>query len=240
MTTHVSEPRTYQPGDPSSSYIRDLIRVSVSGMDVSGRSGERLRRHAVDVASSPEYRDLDRTDGSGGQFVPPAWLMNQWIKLAQPGRPFADLVQQQALPQATDPVRIPRIVTGTATAVQTADNQPVQETDLTDDFVQADVKTIAGQQSLSVQLIDQSPLAMDSVIFSDLVADHSVQTDLQCLVGTGNNEQVLSIHSTPNIQTVPVAGQTMLNLYSAVANAIQKIHTSRFLPPQVIVMHPQR
>jgi hypothetical protein len=29
-------------------------------------------------------------------------------------------------------------------------------------------------------------------------------------------------------------------VYSAIANAIQTVHTSRFLPPEVIVMHPRR
>ena len=29
-------------------------------------------------------------------------------------------------------------------------------------------------------------------------------------------------------------------VYSAIANAIQTVHTTRFLPPEVIVMHPRR
>jgi hypothetical protein len=32
---------------------------------------------------------------------------------------------------------------------------------------------------------------------------------------------------------------TVQGIYSAIANAIQLIHTKRFLPPEVIVMHPR-
>jgi hypothetical protein len=71
---------------------------------------ERLRRHAQDVATSEEYteyRDLSRVDGAGGYAVPPAWLMDQYIELARPGRAFANLVQRQPLPGGTDSINIP-------------------------------------------------------------------------------------------------------------------------------------
>ena len=59
--------------------------------------------------------------------------------------------------------------------------------------------------------------------------------------GTGGT--VLGVINTPNIGTVPVTtySQTAVGpVYSAIANAIQTVHTSRFLPPEVIVMHPRR
>ena len=33
---------------------------------------------------------------------------------------------------------------------------------------------------------------------------------------------------------------TIQYIYAAIANAIQTVHTTRFLPPDVIVMHPRR
>jgi hypothetical protein len=83
--------------------------------------------------------------------------MNDYIALARAGRPTANLVQNQPLPPGTDSINVPTISTGTATAVQTADNQSVQETDLADASVSAGVKTIAGQQDVAVQLLEQSP-----------------------------------------------------------------------------------
>ncbi len=112
--------------------------------------------------------------------------------------------------------------------------------DLTDTFVNAPVRTISGQQALSVQLIDQSPIAFDEVVFRDLVADYAAQVDLQTLQGSGTNGQMLGTLLTPGIQSIAVSAVTIAGVYSAIANAIQQIHTTRFLPPEVIVMHPRR
>lgn len=212
-------------------------------MDDTSESRRRLEQHAEEVQTSAdymEYRDLSRVDGSGGYAIPPAWLMNQYIELARPGRAFANLVQRQPLPGGTDSINIPKILTGTATAIQTADNQPVQQTDLTDTFINASVRTIAGQQPLAIQLIDQSPIAFDDVVFRDLVADYSAQLDKQCLYGTGASGQVLGLAMTPNISTITPSSVDIKGIYSALANAIQLVHNTRYLPPEVILMHPRR
>ena len=77
-------------------------------------------------------------------------------------------------------------------------------------------------------------------MFRDLVADYAAQVDRQVLNGTGTSGQVLGVHNTANIQTIAVSAVTIQGVYSAIANAVQKIHTSRFVPPEVIVMHPRR
>ena len=100
----------------------------------------------------------------------------------KPGRAFANLVQRQPLPGGTDSVNFPKILTPTAIAIQTADNTPVVEQDLTDTFVSAPVRTIAGQESVAIQLIDQAPISMDDVIFGDLVAAYAQNVDVQVLV----------------------------------------------------------
>ena len=64
----IKEARAYEKGN-GKSYFTDLMRHQ-RGMDDTGEAAERLRRHAVDV-NGPEYRDLTRTDGAGGYFVPP-------------------------------------------------------------------------------------------------------------------------------------------------------------------------
>ena len=243
VSTHVTfEPLTYRRGDNKHSYMRDLIRLQLN-RDDDGSSRDRLMRHAHEVATSDEYtefRDLDRVDGSGGYAVPPAWLMTQYIELARPGRAFANLCQRQPLPSGTDSINIPKLLTGTATAIQTADNTPVTQVDLTDTFVNAPVRTIAGQEGLAIQLIDQSPIAFDDVVFRDLVASHAATTDHQVIQGSGINGEVLGTINTPNISTIAATSVDIKGVYSAIANAVQTIHTTRFLPPDVIVMHPRR
>jgi HK97 family phage major capsid protein len=236
----VSEARTYERGN-GKSYLQDLARVQLN-MDADGGARERLQRHAQDVASAPEYRDLARTDGNGGYFVPPLWLMSQYIELARAGRAYANVVNNQPLPPGTDSINIPKVATGVATAVQTADNGAVQETDLTDTFINAPVRTIAGQQDVAIQLLDQSPVSFDEVIFRDLVADYATKTDLQVISGSGSSGQVTGVRATSGITTVTYtdATPTVAKLYSKIADAVQRVHTLRFMAPTVIVMHPRR
>ena len=240
--TKIREQAIYQKGDPRRSYMQDMIKVALN-VDDTGECRDRLMRHAQDVATLPEYtefRDISRTGGEGGYAVPPAWLMNQYIELARPGRAFANLVQRQPLPGGTDSINIPKILSGTTVGVQSADNAAVSDTDLTDTFINAPVRTISGQQGVAIQLIDQSPIAFDDVVFRDLVAAHAAATDRQVLDGTGTGGQVLGVDYTPGISTVAVGSVTIQGVYSAIANAIQLVHTQRFLPPEVIVLHPRR
>lgn len=234
----VKEAAAYAKGN-GRSYLQDLMRVQ-RNMDPNGDSLERLRRHAQDVASDTEYRDLDRTDGNGGYFVPPAWLVNQYIPLARAGRAYANLVTSQPLPSGTDSINIPKVTAGTSTAIQTADNAAVAEQDLDDNFIEAKVRTVAGQQDVAIQLLDQSPVNFDEVVFQDLIADFGTKLDLQVLAGTGANGQVLGVHGTSGIGTIAITALTVASFYAAIADAIQRVHTSRFLPPTHIVMHPRR
>ncbi|WP_457071969.1 phage major capsid protein [Mycobacteroides abscessus] len=234
----VKEAAAYAKGN-GRSYLQDLMRVQ-RNMDDNGKSLERLQRHAQDVANDSEYRDLDRTDGNGGYFVPPAWLVNQYVPLARAGRAYANLVTAQPLPSGTDSINIPKVTAGTATAVQTADNAAVTEQDLDDNFIEAKVRTVAGQQDVAIQLLDQSPVNFDEVVFQDLIADFGTKLDLQVLGGSGSSGQVLGVHGTPGIGTIAITALTVASFYAAIADAIQRVHTSRFLPPTHIVMHPRR
>jgi HK97 family phage major capsid protein len=235
----VSERRTYEKGNAHRSYFRDLALVQSNRDD--GAALARLQRHSREVDLETRA-DLNRTDGTGGYFTPPLWMMNEWIALARPGRATANAVQNQALPAGTDSINIPKIATGAATAVQTADNAAVTQTDLTDTSVQAGVKTIAGQQSIALQLIEQSPVNFDQVVFQDLVADYNQRLDLQVISGSGSSGQVLGILNTSGIGTVTYSDTTQNagTMYAAIANAIQSVHTNRFAPPTAIIMHPRR
>jgi hypothetical protein len=117
----------------------------------------------------------NRTDGQGGFFVPPLWLVDEYIDLPRFGRTTANLCRTMGLPSGTDSINLPKVATGTATGVQTADAGAVTSTDLTDTSVSAPVRTIAGQQDIAIQLLDQSPVSFDEVVFADLIADYNLQ-----------------------------------------------------------------
>jgi HK97 family phage major capsid protein len=121
----------------------------------------------------------------------------------------------------------------------------VQQTDLTTTSVSSPVQTIAGGQTVSLQLIEQSPLNIDEIVLQDLAADYAKQLDTQVLSGSGSSGQVTGMlvqSGTTAVtwtQATPALGGAG-GLYAKIANAIQAIHTSRFLPPTHILMHPRR
>lgn len=222
------------------SYFKDLSDVAL-GLDPSGEAQERLRRHAQDVRTLPEYRTaLNTTSGTGGTFTPPAYLLSEYIKLARPGRPFADAVVNHALPGGTMQINVPKISTGTAVGWQATQNSALTEVDLTDSYVTANVCTVGGNQVLSRQLLDQAGIAIDELVFADLVAAHAQTLDGALFTGSGSSGQIQGINNISGIQTIATGGLTVPFVYAAVANAIQAVHSVRYASPDAIFMAPRR
>jgi HK97 family phage major capsid protein len=168
--------------------------------------------------------------------------MDEFITLARAGRPTANVVRNLPLPPSTDSLNIPKINTGTTTAIQTADTQSVSETDLADTSVAAGVKTVAGQQDVAVQALEQSPIAFDQIIFGDLLGSYATNVNLQVLNGAnsaGEVKGILAASGTSSV-TYTTTTPTVPGLWPKIASAINAVHTNRFLPPTCIVMHPTR
>ena len=48
------------------------------------------------------------------------------------------------------------------------------------------------------------------------------------------------VYNTPGIQSVAVASSDIPGFYKALGNAIQIVNNTRFMPPEVVIMHPVR
>lgn len=261
------EPLVYEKWNTERSYLADLVAVETGrGRVNADEARARLTKHADEMRvelprieararrvdsigegrdEAPvgyERRDLNRSDGTGGYAVPPAWLMGEYIELVRANRVTANLCRSMPLPPGTDTINIPKVSTGTAVAVQTADNAAVNETDLADTYVTASVKTIAGQQDLAMQLLDQSPINFDQIVFADLIADHAMKLDQQVLSGSNASGQVRGIRSITSVDTTAYTdgSPTVPELYPKLADSYNVISTTRYLPPEVILMHPRR
>jgi HK97 family phage major capsid protein len=235
-----SEPEVYRRGG-NVSYFRDLHLARNKG---DHQAAQRLQRNDAMVA---EKRAISTTNGAGGEFVPPLWLEDEFIKFVRPGRITANLCPTMDLPPGTDSINIPKVNSGTAVAPQSSQNSGVQQTDLTTTSVASPVVTIAGGQTVSLQLLEQSPLNIDNVVLADLAADYAQKLNTQVHTGSGSGGQVTGISTLSGTNavtftsTTPTLGGTGANaLFPKLANAIQLIHTKRFLPPTAIVMHPSR
>ena len=236
-----SEAMTYDR-DGKNSFVRDMIGAQLRN---DRSSWERLARHQQEVAI--ETRDISRTDGAGGDFVPPIYLINEYAEFARAARVTADLVTNMALPAGTDSINIPQITTGTLAAFQSADNAATTTRDMVSSTVTAPVRTISGYENVSIQLVEQSPLAggLDRLVFGDLMADYALQLNT-AVVGTGDGTSgtlkgliTLGADTTNGIPTTwTETTPSAVNGLIALAKGISKVTTNRFKAAEAIVMHP--
>lgn len=135
----------------------------------------------------------NRTDGQGGYFVPPLWLPEEYIPFLRAQAAAKALCRQLDLPSGTDSINIPKLATGTGVGYQTSDNAGVVTNDWTDTYVQANVKTAAGDSDVALQLLEQSPNGItDEVITTDLMAAYDNFVGAQVIAGTGANTTTLN------------------------------------------------
>jgi hypothetical protein len=114
---------------------------------------------------------------------------------------FANMWRSFPLPGGTDSINIPRVTLGTASGPQVSDGGPVPGRDIQDNFVNALVRTVAGQQDAAIQLLDQSPIAFDQIIFPDLMADLAMQLSGQLMIGSGVNGQLTGLFPSGTLGT---------------------------------------
>ena len=252
----------------TNSYFLDLARSSQPGSEESFEAVQRLTQHAQMMSNVPDsavpemFRSgaskraagsplsgvesrvtPSRVGGQGGYFVPPIWLIDDFVPYLRPGRTVADLYQGMDLPAGTDSVNIPKLTLGTLVGTQ-ADNGAVTDQDITDTYVTAPVRTLAGQSDIAIQLLEQSPVGagFDQVILKDLAASYNQQIDIASIVGTGSNSQMKGLANIAGINNVTFTSgsPTVALLYPVLMQAVSQIARQRFLPPTAIVMTPQR
>jgi hypothetical protein len=144
-----------------------------------------------------ETRAINRTDGQGGYFTPPLWLVDEYVPPARAGTEFSSMWTRLPLPTGTSQLNLPVMSTGTGTGPQSADGAPVPSRDAADTFVNAAVRTVAGQLDASMQWYEQGsgalPAGLDSVIFGDLEADAALQLEGECLLGADSAGQLRGV-----------------------------------------------
>jgi HK97 family phage major capsid protein len=237
----VKEPEIYRSGVGGQSYFRDMWNARQNG-DTAAM--DRLKRNNAARAEERSSVGITTVNGAGGEFVPPLWLEQQFIRLARPARITGNLVPTQPLPAGTDSINIPKVATGTTVAQQATQNQAISQTDLTTTSVNSPVITLAGAQVLSLQLIEQSPLNVDDIVLADLAAAYAQAYNSQILSGAGgagNLTGIMTLAGTNAIDfSAAITGTWAGAFYSKLNDGIQRIHTNRFLPPDTIIMHPVR
>lgn len=254
------EPLTYEPHAPHS-YFRDLAtRASRDDAAAKERLAahdremrvevplreERARQAAVEQGI--EFRaNPNRVDGQGGFASPPLWLVDQFATAPRPGRALAGLIPTFTLPSGVGEVNVPRLTKGTTVAV-TADGAGASETDVTDAAVTSTVTTLAGQNDVALQALEQSPPGayLDHIVFTDLAGDYDAKLEAQLINGTGTGGQLLGVLNVPtgvglaNAITYTDASPTPTRLAPVAGQAIAQVGDNRLMPPEAWLMRTAR
>jgi len=230
---------TYHAGPHSPSFFKDLIHARSGDANAS----DRLRRNNAE--NGFEKRALGNTNatgGSGGEFAPPGFLVDEYVKLARPGRVVADRFRHEMLPPGVASINVPRVATGTTVAIQSTQNTALPQTDVTTASLSSGIVTHGGKQVVSRQLLDQSAVPFDRVILEDLAADHARALGTDVITGSGTGGQLRG-YLTPastSVNTWTTTSPTAQAFYGRLAQLQGTINGSRFKAPDTVVMHPRR
>ncbi len=236
---HIGGGTVYHRGDNSPSFFKDLIRAKHG----DANSADRLRTNNVETGF--EARALGNTGGtggSGGEFSPPDYLVEEYVKLARPGRVTADLFTHADLPSGVSSIVIPKVLTGSQVGPQPTQNTALMDVDPTTAALSSGITTTGGKVIVSRQLLDQSAIPFDKFVLGDLAASHAQQIGSQAIIGSGvggNLTGYLTPAST-NVVAFTSTAPTAIQLYQRLAQLQGAINASRFRAPTAIVMHPRR
>jgi HK97 family phage major capsid protein len=218
-----SEPRTYSRENRSTSFLADAFAAQFNN---DWQAQQRLARHMNE--EKVERRDVTSANFAG--LVVPQFLTELAAPLARAGRPVADIANTHALPAAGLTISISKVTTGSSTAIQT-EGSAVSETNMDDTKLDISVQTIAGQQTVSRQALERGT-GVDALVMNDLI--RAYHTSLDAAV-------VAEIESSAGQSvTATDASPTVAELYPKLLDAIQKVQTTYYGNPNVIIMHPRR
>ena len=237
------EARTYEattasrPVDEGGrSFFADVFAAQIQG-DLGARS--RLERHAREVEVEGEVSKRAATTGSFAGLVVPQYLINQAALIARAGRPFADSIGSQMIPEQGTVFYVPKGTTGASAAIQATENTAVSSTDEVWANVQVNVLTIAGQQDVSRQSLERGTPGLDALVYSDLAGAYAVALDSQLITGTGAGQKGI-LNAGGSAATAFGAAVTAATFTAKVAGAANSVTTGRFAAPTHLVMHPRR
>ncbi len=236
----------YGPGSKHS-WFRDLAASSAAerGFDWMpapswGGAGE-----ARDRLASVQYRTLNTTTTSGGDFVPPgpSFIAEEFATAVRAASKLTTILPRNPVPETgIFKLSTPRITTGTTVAIQQTQNSALSNTDLVEEKVDNPVSTISAYNDLSQQLLDHSEPGIDIVLAADLGKAYGQLVDQQILRGIGSAGQMLGLASVTGITTDLYSdiSATQAEAWAVVNKLYADVSTAVGDVADAILLHPRR
>ncbi len=211
-----TQPGHQQWHDATARLDRHAHEVAVEmrrGSSPEGRRAKKTIREHYRSANVPESRRLIRetetramssAPGSGGPFVTPQYVVDQFALYRTPARAFADQAHGLKLPPYGLEVYLPAM-TGPAAAGPQTEGSGVDETDPTSTYLSSSLETIAGQVTISQQLYDRGGcdgLSTDQIIGLQVKEQIDQQIDAYVLTQALANAGSVTDSGTASIATL--------------------------------------
>lgn len=206
----VNEPLTYTK-DSRFSYIKDLVQHGLNDIDEPGR--ERLRRHAIDVATNADIRAITGVCEES-IHIPPLWLLEKHEQRLSKG--LLGGITARSMPQGVSMVH----------AHQSSDS-----------FSSAPVIPLSGLQGLDLGKVF-SFVGLDECIIPDLSHGMSHQLVRQILYGSGEEGQLRGIQASHQLSGDLTSFDT---LRAAVREGLVDLYSQGGAHPDwTLVLHPRQ
>lgn len=230
--------------EPNPVYRRDNARQVSYFRDMwDARQGD---RGAIERLAQSQERAATTVAGSGGEFAPPAWLVEDFVEYARADRVVADVIGSEPLEAGISSINLPKISTGSGTAVQQTQNTTITESGISTTSVSSGISTITGKQKISIQELRQTGIAMDAVILADLASSYAASLDVQVINGSNANGQLRGLVTAGTTVTYTttqpaVVSSTVANsFYSKGLGALSAMASTRKRPGTHWFMTPTR
>lgn len=239
-----SRARAEVRGEPNPVYRRDTAREVSYFRDLF--DAPRGERGALERLTRSQERAVSTGAGTGGEFAPPAWIIEDFVEFARADRVVADVIGTEPLEDGMSSINLPKIATGAGVAVQQTQNTTITDTGFTTTSVSSGIATITGKQKVSIQELRQTGIAIDRVILGDLAGAYAAMLDAQVISGSGANGQLrglITAGTTVTFTTTQpaVVSTTIANsFYSKALGALSGMATDRKRPGTHWFLSPRR
>jgi HK97 family phage major capsid protein len=235
------EERTYTRS-AGHTFLGDLMAFKLDG-DTEAR--ERLMRSNQEMRASingdPALRAQSTAAGSGGEFlVPELYLPEDYAKVRDAGRPFANAIGPKVLPDGIDEIRVPKVRSGVTADNQTEGNAYATG-NVTTGEARAKVQAIGHYNDLSRQVVERSDPTVQAILIEDQLRAVHTRLDNQLINGTGSSPQLLGVLRVSGIETASYTDSTATGtrFVAALATAFGR-HVANFQQVTAVLMHPRR
>ena len=277
-TRVVSEPDIYERGS-GVSFFRDVLAVGGAPFPIPNtdpiEAERRLRLHSryeadrrakaadkgtrklsrmgIEVRSgmAAETRALSALGGTGGELVPPTWMVDRFAGIARACCPLKSLLTRVDLPPDTLELRIPRFSSAAGVVGPMAnENTNAPEVFSDTDEIKVPVATFAGDALISQQLFERGGIFSEEVVLQDFAENYGQALSEQLIAGTGTNGQLLgllnvpttTVHGVPGarVATYTSASPTPAGLVQTIGSVAAQVGETRKRPPSALLMRPGR